>query len=217
MAPPPNIFHTSCRYDFSIKPAESTPVACTARFRNPAFTFCSCTLSPTHSTHMYGSLPRPGFTGPYGPTTRHGTLFPGPHAITSWVTSPHQGHVPCSRYDSASLITAHPLTSSWHVPRVPSFQAGPSAPALTRMAWTPLSRPPPDPVGPSARPGLGWARTHLGPPVTTHGPAPRGTTGPNASREPGPATSKANCGRAEAASSRCRCVPPGCHNDRASC
>jgi hypothetical protein len=156
----------------------------------------------------------PASPAPYGPTTRHGTRFPGPHATTSRVTSPHQGHAPCSRYDSASLITAHPLTTSWHVP---SFQAGPSAPALTRMARTPPSRPPPDPAGPSARSGLGWARTHLGPPVTPHGPAPRGTAGPNASRTPGQATRKANCGRAEAAPSRCRRVRPGCHNDRAGC
>ena len=132
----------------------------------------------------------PASPAPYGPTTRHGTRFPGPHATTSRVTSPHQGHAPCSRYDSASLITAHPLTTSWHVP---SFQAGPSAPALTRMARTPPSRPPPDPAGPSTRPGLGWARTHLGPPVTPHGPAPRGTAGPNASRTLGQATRKANC------------------------
>jgi len=132
----------------------------------------------------------PASPAPYGPTTRHGTRFPGPHATTSRVTSPHQGHAPCSRYDSASLITAHPLTTSWHVP---SFQAGPSAPALTRMARTPPSRPPPDPAGPCARPGLVWARTHHGPPVTPHGPAPRGTAGPNASRTPGQATRKANC------------------------
>ena len=101
----------------------------------------------------------PASPAPYGPTTRHGTRFPGPHATTSRVTSPHQGHAPCSRYDSASLITAHPLTTSWHVP---SFQAGPSAPALTRIIE---SDGPDTTVTSPSRSGraLRPARTRLGP------------------------------------------------------
>ena len=157
---------------------------------------------------MHGSLPRPGCTGSHGPTTRHGNRFSGRTQPPTGSRPLHQGHAPCSRHDSARqarLITAHPLTSSG---RVPSFQAGPIAPALTRMARTvtPHSRPPSDPVGPSA--WFGRARTHLG--LACH-------SGPNASRERGPATHKANCRRAAAAPSRCMCVPPGCHINGAGC
>jgi hypothetical protein len=147
------------------------------------------------------SARRPGPHAAPDPTRILYTMHVGPSARASRCPRPDSdashlacrpvglGHAPRSRYDSASLIMAHPLTTSWHVP---SFQAGPSAPALTRMARTPPSRPPPDPAGPSARPGLGWALTHRGPPVTPPGPAPRGTAGPNASRTLGQATHTAN-------------------------
>ena len=76
----------------------------------------------------------------------------------------HQNHAPCSRHDSALVITAraHPLTTSYHVP---SFQAGPSAPALNRTTRTPNSRPLPIRLGPvpgpdSVGPGLILALPH---------------------------------------------------------
>ncbi len=47
--------------------------------------------------------------------------------------------------------------------------------------------------------------------------AVRGYSGPNSSRTLRSATRKANCGRAAAAPSRCRCVPPGCHINWAGC
>ena len=82
---------------------------------------------------MHSSLSRLCHTGPHGPTILHNNRSPGPHATTSRITSLHQGHAPCSRHDSARLITAYPLTTSCHVP---SFQTGPSAPALIRTART---------------------------------------------------------------------------------
>ena len=137
---------------------------------------------------MDGSLPRPGFTGPLR------AHDPARHSLSGPARNHLPGHVPSS--GSRTVLTLR-LGIPDHGSPFDHFVArpllSPSAPALTRMARTPPSRPPPDPAGPSARPGVGWARTHLGPPVTPHGPAPRGTAGPNASRTLGQATRKANC------------------------
>ena len=66
-------------------------------FCNPAFTFGSCTLSPTH-----GFLSWPGFTGPHAPMTRHGASLSGP------ACSHLPGHVPFTRLTPrAHAVTIH--------------------------------------------------------------------------------------------------------------
>ena len=166
---------------------------------------------------MDGSLPRHGFTGPLR------AHDPARHSLSGPARNHLPGHVPSS--GSRTVLTLR-LGIPDHGSPFDHFVA---RPLLSGGAQCPG----PDSDGPDttvtspSRSGRAQrpartrldpeSRTHLGPPVTPHGPAPRGTAGPNASRTPGQATRKANCGRAEAAPSRCRRVPPGCHNDRAGC
>ena len=101
------------------------------------------------------------------------------------------------------------MTTSYHVP---SFQAAPSAPALTRTAGAGHHThvPPPIRSGPAPSPDLVGPGLILALPVTrATRPSATGYSRPNAPREPEPAHRKANSGRAAAAPSKCRCAPPG--------